>query len=187
MGRKLITWVDLEGRYRTSSPAYNDGSGWADGMDEVDFLAVVWDKVKKAYGLADDHPHFIIERAVYRPQRAACCQNDFRYTGIPDAEGNQSAVGGAWEMDVDGLPKVNMPKARGVQMNHIRRARNTKLKVLDLEQVIAAGAGDEPARERIETQKQTLRDIPQTFDLTTSPDTPEELKAQWPTELSPRE
>jgi len=33
----------------------------------------------------------------------------------------------------------------------------------------------------IATEKQVLRDIPQTFDLTT--DTPEELKNKWPDEL----
>jgi len=32
-----------------------------------------------------------------------------------------------------------------------------------------------------------LRDIPATFDLTTDVDTPEKLKAKWPTELPARE
>ena len=42
----------------------------------------------------------------------------------------------------------------------------------------ALEAGDASAQAVISTEKQTLRDIPQTFDLTT--DTPEELKNKWP-------
>ena len=37
---------------------------------------------------------------------------------------------------------------------------------------------DDGSSTAIATEKQALRDIPQTFDLTT--DTPEELKEKWP-------
>jgi len=39
----------------------------------------------------------------------------------------------------------------------------------------------------VATKKQTLRDIPATFDITTGVDTPEKLKAKWPDELPARE
>jgi hypothetical protein len=78
---------------------------------------------------------------------------------------------GAWEFD-QGL-SVNMDKARDIQMGHIRAARNEKLAALDIEQL----KGNDVAAE-----KQTLRDIPETFDLTGA-ETPEALKELWPEEL----
>jgi hypothetical protein len=47
----------------------------------------------------------------------------------------------------------------------------------------AIEAGDTAAQSTIGTEKQTLRDIPATFDITTNVDTPEQLKAKWPVEL----
>ena len=63
--------------------------------------------------------------------------------------------------------------------------RNAELVKLDLPSLRAMEAGDTSAQPTIATEKQPLRDIPQTFDLTT--DTPELLKAKWPTELPARE
>jgi hypothetical protein len=80
---------------------------------------------------------------------------------------------------------VNMPKARGVHMDVIRKARNTELAAKDITFMRAVEAGDTSAQSAVATEKQTLRDIPQTFDLTT--DTPEQLKGKWPTELPARE
>ena len=40
--------------------------------------------------------------------------------------------------------------------------------------------GNTDAQATIKTEKQSLRDIPQTFDITTGVDTPEKLKAKWP-------
>jgi hypothetical protein len=51
----------------------------------------------------------------------------------------------------------------------------------------AVEAGDTSAQATIATKKQTLRDIPATFDITTDVDTPEKLKAKWPPELPARE
>ena len=88
-------------------------------------------------------------------------------------------------MDTDGRPKVNMAKARGVHMDCIRVCRNAELVKLDVPALRAVEAGDTSAQSTIATEKQVLRDIPQTFDLTT--DTPEQLKAKWPAELPARE
>ena len=80
---------------------------------------------------------------------------------------------------------VNMPKARGWHMDVIRRARNKELVQRDVTFMRAVEAGDSSAQATVAAEKQTLRDIPQTFDLTT--DTPAQLKALWPSELPARE
>lgn len=72
---------------------------------------------------------------------------------------------------------VNLSKARGIQMDKIREARNKELVKKDIEYMKALEADDGSAK-TIAAEKQTLRDIPQTFDLTT--DTAEELKQKWP-------
>jgi hypothetical protein len=80
---------------------------------------------------------------------------------------------------------VNMPKARAIHLDAIRVVRNAELVKKDLTFMRAVEAGDASAQSTIATEKQVLRDIPQTFDLTT--DTPEQLKALWPAELPARE
>ena len=76
---------------------------------------------------------------------------------------------------------VNMPKARAIHMDKIRAVRNRQLASLDVPFMQAGETGDVSELARIASEKQALRDIPQTLDLTT--DTPEELKAIWPIEL----
>jgi len=81
---------------------------------------------------------------------------------------------------VDNKVQVNMPKARDIHMDIIRAERNKELAAKDITWMKAAEAGDTSAQATIGTEKQVLRDIPQTFDLTTDNDTPEELKEKWP-------
>ena len=80
---------------------------------------------------------------------------------------------------------VNMDKARAIHMDKIRAARNIELAAKDIPFMRAVEAGDTSAQSAIAAEKQVLRDIPQTFDLTT--DTPEELNDKWPAELPARE
>ena len=80
---------------------------------------------------------------------------------------------------------VNMTKARAIHLTEIRRVRNAELVAKDVTFMRAVEAGDASAQSTIATEKQVLRDIPQTFDLTT--DTPAQLKALWPAELPARE
>ena len=80
---------------------------------------------------------------------------------------------------------VNMAKARDIHMDVIRVVRNAELAAKDITFMRAIEAGDTDTQATIATEKQVLRDIPQTFDLTT--DTPEQLKALWPDELPARE
>jgi len=76
--------------------------------------------------------------------------------------------------------KVNMDKARVIQMDEIRKVRNTELAAKDITFMRAVEAGDTAAQATIGAEKQVLRDIPATFDITTDVDTPEKLKAKWP-------
>ena len=78
---------------------------------------------------------------------------------------------------VEDAVRVNMPKARDIHMDKIREMRNKELAKKDIEYMRALEA-DDGSSTAIAAEKQALRDIPQTFDLTT--DTPEELKEKWP-------
>ena len=82
---------------------------------------------------------------------------------------------------------VNMTKARAIHLAEIRKVRNAELAAKDITFMRAVEAGDASAQSTIGTEKQVLRDIPATFDITTDVDTPEKLKAKWPTELPARE
>ena len=82
---------------------------------------------------------------------------------------------------------VNMDKARAIHLEEIRRVRNEDLVKEDVTFMRAVEDGDTDAQNTIKTKKQTLRDLPATFDITTDVDTPDKLKAKWPTELPARE
>jgi len=82
---------------------------------------------------------------------------------------------------------INMTKARAIHLTEIRRVRNEELVKLDVPFMRAVEAGDTDAQTTIGTEKQVLRDIPATFDITTGVTTPVQLKAKWPTELPARE
>ena len=82
---------------------------------------------------------------------------------------------------------VNMDKARAIHLEEIRKVRNAELVKEDVTFMRAVEDGDTDAQATIKTKKQTLRDLPATFDITTDVDTPDKLKAKWPTELPARE
>ena len=180
---KVITWVDLQGRYRVTSPAYQPGESEADTLERV------WAKLVEMgdYGIPIDHPHFYVEASDQQAKIATLSGNDFRYAGKSDANGRRGGESGAWEMDTDGTPKVNMTKARAVHMDSIREVRNAELAKEDINMLKAIESDDTSEQNTVKTKKQTLRDLPATFDITTDVDTPEKLKAKWPTELPARE
>ena len=178
---KRITWLDLEGRFRITTPAYRDKANSHLTPDE--WIASVWTKHIAYYGLPDDHPYHLIEADKLLACMKDCCESWFRYAGIHDSDGRCDGKGGAWEMGADGLPEINLAKARVVQMDKIRAVRNEELLKLDLPSLIAIERGDTDTQSEIKAKKQILRDIPATFDITTDADTPEKLKAKWPTEL----
>ena len=75
---------------------------------------------------------------------------------------------------------VNMANARVIHIDKIRVIRNRELAAKDISFMRAVEDGNTDAQATIKTEKQNLRDIPQTFDITTGVDTPEKLKAKWP-------
>jgi hypothetical protein len=79
---------------------------------------------------------------------------------------------------------VDMTKARAIHLSKIRIVRDEELVKLDIVLMKAVEIGDTTAQVTIAAKKQTLRDIPQTFDLTAR--TPQQLKGKWPAELPPR-
>ena len=82
---------------------------------------------------------------------------------------------------------VNMTKARAIHLEEIRKVRNEELAKEDINLMIANESGTSSEQDAVKAKKQTLRDIPATFDITTDVDTPEKLKAKWPAELPARE
>jgi len=96
---------------------------------------------------------------------------------LPESDDNQPFFN-AWEW-VDNACKVNMVKARDIHMDRIRIARNKKLLDLDIPFIRALEVGDIPEQMRLAQDKQTLRDIPQNFDLSTFA-TPKQLSTAYP-------
>lgn len=178
--KKIITWIDLEGRYRVTSPAYGDENHKDKTEDEM--IAVVIAKLKTRYSLPDDHVFKLVEDAVQRAKLADCCGQDFRWPVNVDSQGKRDGKDGAWEMDVDGTPKVNMPKARVIHMDNIRKVRDKQLKESDALLDVATEKGQGLERTRLLALRETLRDIPATFDLSGFT-TPATLKDAWPVEL----
>jgi hypothetical protein len=84
----------------------------------------------------------------------------------------------AWAKGL-GRVDVNMEKARGIWMDKIREARNAELAKLDLAYIQADEGGSAQEKLAIAKQKTALRNIPETFDLS-SAQTPEQLKTLWP-------
>lgn len=88
---------------------------------------------------------------------------------------------GAME-DTGAIVTVNLTKARPIHMDRIRGVRGERLASLDDDWMRAFGRKDTILAGAIEAERETLRNIPQTFDLTAAT-TPDALKALWPAEL----
>ena len=108
-------------------------------------------------------PHYVVDE-IDRPGGEVNAENDYFFDG--------------WEW-LNNRCKVNMPKARIIHMDRIRVVRNAELVKLDVAFMRAIEAGDVVEQQRIAALKQELRDIPQTFDLS-SFRTPNTLRAAWP-------
>jgi len=114
-------------------------------------------------------PHYIVEESAL-PGGSISEDNDYFFS--------------CWEWD-DGVV-VNLTKARVFHMDMIRRVRDVELAKLDVPWMKAVEAGNTSAQTTIAAEKQALRDLPTTFDLTTGVDTAEKLFAKWPAELPAR-
>jgi hypothetical protein len=149
--------------------------------------------------LSDVHPvEYVIQKTIFEAQRG----DDLTTHFDPDIHHSDISVRecefddmptrvfrDAWEEGASDGPavQVNMPRARGIHMDRIRLVRNEELAKEDINVLKAIEVGDTAAQSTVATKKQTLRDIPQTFDLTTDNDTPDELDQKWPSELPARE
>jgi hypothetical protein len=90
----------------------------------------------------------------------------------------------AWTDEAPGEQlDVDMPKAQVIHMDAIRTDRNKKLQALDLDYTKASEAGNTTLMADVATQKQVLRDLPTTFDLSGATNA-NELKSLWPGELN---
>lgn len=90
----------------------------------------------------------------------------------------------AWTHDGVNM-SVNMPKARTIHLDRIRAVRKSALERLDADWMKATGQGRVADAATIESQRQVLRDLPQTLPVDQCT-TPDELKALWPAELPRR-
>ena len=87
----------------------------------------------------------------------------------------------AWEWATTKVA-VTMAKARIIHMDRIRQVRDVELEKLDVPFLKALESGDTLEQQRIAALKNTLRDIPETFDLAKYR-SPATLKASWPPDL----
>lgn len=110
----------------------------------------------------------------------------------PEASGVETVEAGAlpgdrsfrdaWVRDMTDDPapvRVDMPRARAIQLRRIRRARDRALAALDVDYQRADESGDAVEKRRVAARKQALRDLPETLDLEAA-ETPEQLEAAWP-------
>lgn len=114
-----------------------------------------------------EYKSFVTKRTVDEVRKA---HGDVPFKVIEESEiPKDRTFRDAWDYDL----KVNMDKARAIHMEEIRKRRKVALEKLDIETM----KGND-----VQAQKQKLRDLPKTFDLSKAA-TPEELKALWPEEL----
>jgi hypothetical protein len=91
----------------------------------------------------------------------------------------------AWVADlVNGSIGHDMPKAREIHKNYMRRARTPLLADLDTQYMRADEAGNGASKAQIAAQKQALRDVTADPGIAAA-QTVEELKQVWPSILGP--
>jgi hypothetical protein len=82
----------------------------------------------------------------------------------------------AYEFDAETGAKINIVKAKDIQLNKFRNARTPLLAKLDLDYMRADEQGNLELKKEIASKKQVLRDITKTE----LPDTLEGIKNTWP-------
>ena len=103
---------------------------------------------------------------------------------VVDEVSTGRAFRNAWEdVTPEKVIDINMGGAQTIHMDAIRRARKPKLAALDLQYMRAQETGDTATMTAVVAEKQTLRDLPATFDLSGA-STPDQLAALWPTALA---
>lgn len=83
----------------------------------------------------------------------------------------------AWRLN-NGI-EIDIDKARAIHLNNLREIRNKKLESFDVPFQRALESKDVPKQDEIAAQKQALRDMPKSVDLSVL-SAPESLKAFMP-------
>lgn len=86
----------------------------------------------------------------------------------------------AYEFDIQTGSKVNIEKAKAIQLDKFRAARALKLAKLDIDFMKAVEANDAAKKAEIAAAKQALRDVT----LTPLPNNLAGIKATWPAILN---
>lgn len=89
----------------------------------------------------------------------------------------------AWALQ-DGAVVVDMERARDIHRAKIRAARESRFRALDADLRASKAAEDTARVMALEQQLQELRDLPEA-DVIEDAETPEALKAAWPSVLFP--
>lgn len=137
-----------------------------------------YDDLLRPVGLTDDE---LLQLAIERARAVGSIPKTSPIYIVDDKDlPDNDHLFNAWEWSGTAV-RVNMEKARALHMDRIREVRNTRLAALDVPFMRAVESGDTREQQRISREKQILRDIPQTLDL--SAESPARLKAIWPAEL----
>ena len=124
----------------------------------------------------DEAEALVVVQAKSVPDDAATVV-EISETDVP----NDRVFRDAWIL-VDGKPDVDMLKARVIHMDNIRQERVYALEIADVEVKKAEDDGDATKIAEARAAGQSVRDIPQTFDLSRAR-TPKDLQLLWPAEL----
>lgn len=81
--------------------------------------------------------------------------------------------------DHNGNAYLDMPTARTIWMANLKRIRNAKLSKLDVLSLIALESNDQEALAQVIAKKTILREMKNTYDLSTAT-TWQELLTMWP-------
>lgn len=150
----------------------------ADGSVVILGAAPKWQLERKFGPMTDEQYR---AHVIDRNKEVGVIPADAVLVDLPDdwapPDGNR-AYRAAWKLNGSRV-EVDMPKAREIHMGYVRNARNRKLEETD-KLVAALDGGPVPAE--LKAQRQKLRDLPQTLDLSQAT-TPDELKALWPEDL----
>lgn len=107
--------------------------------------------------------------------------------GVVSTDNDAKYFFDCWEWRTStGRVGVNMRKARALHLGQIRKVRDDQLLAEDINMLRAIEAGDLTEQSAVAVRKQTLRDLPESFDLSMV-SKPEELSRHWPAELPERD
>ena len=205
MTTKRITWTDVNGNVRVTSPSPEamlalTGVGGKLRPDHIEKQSASYvaagmsseSALKLATGYANgglneaDALDLIWQRTLADQEKRG--NNPINVAKLEASSLPYSGSFGraAWKQDGATAPVFDMEKARTIKTDQIRPERDKKLAALDIEYIRADEAGDADKKQSIATVKQKLRDIPETIqsDLNAldTPDALEKFTPTWPTE-----